>query len=346
MKRIATMGALLAAASLGGLQASQTARDNGFLSVSLTSGQRKLVTVPFVRPLAHEGSVTGTGSNSITETGAFTAGEFNEAAGDSKYELEVTSGRYIGLILPVSSNSADAVFLAGTLPTPIHPSTQFVIRKSWTPVGLFGSTTGDVTNHGLAAASAPTSSTQLEQLNGGAGISFGEKAFFRSSAGGWRSTTNASLDVGGLRLGNSFFVFQPGSLASANVKMAGEVRKTRTLFPAGGAAGNSLTLIGNPNPFATTLVKSGLRNSFGESSLSNSVTTANSPTAADEVRYWNPSAASVSNFFFRTGGGLINWVASSGGALNDNKAISAGEGFILKRNPAGGTYVSVNPTLE
>lgn len=345
MKRTVAILMSLGMSGLAGLQASQTARDQGIVRINVGSGQRKLITVPVARAISLEGTVVSAAANSITETAAFTNGEFNEAAGDNKYELEITSGRHIGLILPVVSNSVDAVYVNGTLPPSTIPvGTTYVIRKSWTPIGLFGSTTTQVGAKGVTGANSPTVATQIEQLTTTNGLQFGQKVFFRSSVNQWRNTDASAGDQGGIRLGSTFMMFQPGGLSAASVKLTGEVRKTRTLFPVGGAAANSISLIGNPNPFATTFSGSGLRNTFGASSTSNSVTGANSPTASDEVRQYFPSTATLSNYFFRST--VSSWVGSVGGANKDGQSIAAGEGMIIKRQPAGQGFVGFNAIAQ
>lgn len=347
MKRTVVIGAILAAAaSLGCLQASQTARDNGFLSVSLAAGERKFVMAPFVRPVEHEGIVTGFASNAISQAGAFSAGEFNELAGDNKYEIEVTSGRHIGLILPVASNSTDAVFLKGTVPAGLKDGSTFVVRKSWTPGSLFGTTLGSVTNKGVRSSTTANTSTQV-QLFDPVNNQFTLSVFFRSTSGEWRiaSAPTAATNLFDVRLGPPavFVLTQGGSAGSTAVKLVGEARKTRTLFAAGSAASNYRTLIGNPNHMPITLAASGLFNTNGESSATNSVKAATTANVADEVTKFNGQNNTVANYFRHTTSG--DWRVSGTAIASNSVQIVAGEGVIFKRNPIGSAYIAIDPTF-
>lgn len=346
MKKTVITGAILAAACLGTPHASQTARDNGFLTINLAAGERKIVANPFVRPVVHEGTVTGSGPSSISESGAFTAGAFNEAAGDNKYELEITSGRHIGLILPVLSNSVSTVFLNGTIPAQLKDGSTFVIRKSWTPGSLFGTNVGSVTNAGMKSATTANAATQLQILDPLLN-QFTLSIFFRSTSGEWRiaSAPTTATNLYDVRLGPPavFVLAQGGSAGAATPRMVGEVRKTRTLFPAGGGTSNYRTLIANPNHQAITLAAAGLFNTNGESSATNSVKAATTANVADELTKFNGQNNTTASYFRHTTSG--DWRISGTTTPSNTVAIAAGEGAILKRNSTGQAHVAIDPTF-
>lgn len=338
MKKLVITGALLAAGCLGSLQASQTARDNGVVSVALPSNSRKIVNVPVVRSVEHEGTVTGSSANSVSETGGFASGSFNEAAGDNKWELEITSGRHIGLTLPVISNTASTVFLSGPVPnsTLLNGST-FVVRKSWTPGSLFGTTTNQVTAKGVKAGLAQTLATQIEIYNAVSNV-FTAKYFFSSLNNRWQDGGGANVNDARLGPPTAFIVTEPSAAGATTLKLAGEVRKTRTLLPVGGGVANTASLIGNPNVASITLANSGMVNTNGESSAQHSAEGNLASALADEVRQF--FGASLTNFFYST---LNNqWQQSSGGANANAQQISAGEGFIYKHNDVGASYIAID----
>ena len=348
MKRVSVI--VLAVVGLGGLaesRASQLGRDNGFVAISLAGGERKLVGVPCARPVEFEGVTTGSGSNYVSETGAFTSGQFNEAAGDNKYELEITSGRHIGLILAVVSNSANSVFLNGAPPATIPNRSTFVVRKSWTPGSLFGTNVAEVTARGVKAGSTFLASTQVGVFDPVANA-FATEVFFRSTAGQWRlvSSQNTVTNLYDIRLGpqNAFFLTEGGSAGTTSVLLCGEVRKTRTLAAVGAATSNSKTMMANPNVFGITLDSSGMYNVGGESSTSNSVQEATVFTTADEVTRFFGSNNSATNYYHRST--LHQWLRSgtTSGDLGAT-AIGAGEGLIFKRYPAGSAYIAINPQV-
>ncbi|HPA18649.1 MAG TPA: hypothetical protein PLU30_12935 [Verrucomicrobiae bacterium] len=348
MKKVSAI--ILVLAGLGGLSdsmASQLGRDNGFVRIDLAGGERRLVSVPLVRPVEFEGVTSGGGSNYVSQTGAFTAGQFNDAAGDNKYELEITSGRHIGLVLAVVSNSANSVFLTGELPASVQIGTTFVVRKSWTPGSLFGTNLTEVTGNGLKAGSTFLASTQIGLFDAAANA-FTTEVFFRSTVGQWRlvNSQNTVTNLYDIRLGprNAFFITEGGGAGAASVLVSGEVRKSRTLAPVGSAISNTKAMLANPNVFPMTLNSSGMYNAFGESSSSNSVQEATVFTTADEVTRFFGSNNSATNYYHRST--QHQWLRSgtTSGDLGSTP-IGAGEGLIFKRSPAGSAYIAVDPQV-
>ncbi len=348
MKKLKVVGALVASALCAvGTQASQVARENGVLAVGFNASETKFVGTPFVRPPTVLGAVVSAGPSNIVTTGGLTDGEFNPAGPDNYFELELTSGRHIGLVLAVLSNSTTAVYLDGALPTTILEDTSFVVRKSWTVGSLFGTNATQVTGKGLKTGTTQASSTTVRVYNP-ASNAFSVETFFRSSSAQWRlaGSPTTVTNLAGVRLGpQNAFVMQQGSSAGATiVLLTGEYRKTRSLISAGAAASNDRTTFANPSPFATTLATSGLFNTNGESSASNSVDTGTTAGTADEVTKYFGSNNSITNFFRHASGS--NWRISGTTTGGDATALGAGEGFIFKRQPAGEAFVAFDPVFN
>ncbi len=342
MKKIVLTGAILAAACLGTPHASQTARDNGFISVTITNGTQRLFSVPFVRPVQHEGVVSAVGASNITDNAAaMTAGEFDSASGDSKYELEVTSGRYIGFILPVASNSSTTVYLSGPVPQQIKQGSTFVVRKQWTLGGLFGTNAAQVASAGIVGGANSGAAGTILRLFDPITQQIGLEYFFNTSAGQWRRTgldgTNRSGEPIGTK--NAFIIQQRVTASTTVVRVAGEVRKTRTLFPGGYAAANRQNLIGNPSPFPMTLKASGMWNEFGESSSEHSVLDAAISANADKVRRYAPLTGQLTDHFHNG----TTWRQGLSNA--DGIVIGAGEGILVQRLNANDFTLAVNPAF-
>ena len=343
------IGAVVASAlCAAGTQGSQVGRENRALPIPLTSGLRKIVSVPFVRPPVVKGEVVSTGTTSIETVGGLVNGEFNETGGDNKFEFELTSGTHIGLVLRVLSNSTTTVYLDGPLPANILQDTTFVVRKSWTPGSLFGTNNTQVLAKGLKTSSAPTLATQVGLFDPTANA-FAMQLFFRSASHEWRITSAPSTvtNLFDVRLGpqNVFFLTQGGGAGATKILLTGEYRKTRALVKVGGAGSNARGLLANPNTLAMTLNSSGMRNVFGQSSSSNSVDEGPINTQADEVTKFNGAANTVSNYYFRTASSAWLRSGTTSGDLGGTP-IEPGEGMLFKRNPVGTAYIAIDPQFN
>lgn len=355
MKKLKVVGALVASALCAvGTQASQVARENGILPVVVSNGTQKLVSVPFVRPIHTAGLVDSVGASNIVVQEALVASAFNDAAGDNRWELEITSGRYIGLSFAILSNSASAVYVNGPVPANILQDSQYVIRRGWTLGSLFGTNEATVTANGIVPGSSAANAGTKIRLFNPATKQIGSEYFFRTNASAaltrWQTGATAANDA---RLGvdNAFIMQQLVQTKTALFK--GEMRKTRTLF--GGAGGNGLAgsqaFVGNPSPFALKLgpfdsvSDSGMFNSQGESSQENSVAGGTSAANADKVRLLNPATVTTSDYFFRTNLAIAQW--RIGAATATNVTVAAGDGMIVERLNAAGTFrLAVNPAFN
>jgi hypothetical protein len=346
MKRMKVVGAVIAAAlCAAATQASQVARESGIVAVTVTNGHQKFVSVLFARPITHAGVVDVVGSSNIVDAVGLGASTFNEAAGDNKWEFEITSGRYIGLTLPVVSNSASTVYLGGPVPAEIKQDSTYVIRKGWTLGALFGTNPVQVAANGISGAGLSGSANTIIRSYNATTQNIGSDYFFDTDVNQWHvggAPTDRSWDR--LGVNNTFIVQQKAGGPVARIMLKGEMRKTRTLFAFAGGNGtaNAQALVGNPNPFAMTLATSGMYNNQGESSTTNSVTGAGASGSADKIRRINPATVLPTDYYYNTT--FSQWRL---GPVNSGSVeLGVGEAFLLQRLSAGNFVLGVNPIFK
>jgi uncharacterized protein (TIGR02597 family) len=361
MKKFIQMAACAVAAfAAAGVQAqtTRTAEPSGILSVTCPAGLATLVSSPFVRSVEYMGTVASRTADSITASSSgfpFTFGVFNESsAADNNYYVEITSGRYIGLTMNITSNDNTTVYLSTnftTLPT-VETNANFVIRKSWNLSTLFATNSPGF----RAGASANATTTRIQTFNP-ATLAY-ETFFLRSGAsGGWRSSTNVTLNAGFRRLdpNNSFLVLQATNNNNpVTFRFSGESRNLRTLVSNVGGQAGRLTLIGNPNPLAMTIGPTNLLGYVSDSgfwntngaSATNSVRTGATSANADQVQFFNPTNLSYI-IAFRNTGPAGSWRSSVAPSVNSNSlTIAAGAAVYYRRLTNGPFALQINPIFK
>lgn len=344
-------------------QTTLNANNHGILGVSLPAGQRKIVSLPFVRPASYLGTVTSVTTNTLTvslQGTNLTTGVLNESgSSDNNFQADITSGQWTGLSFEVISNTGNVLTVRinkngnGLVVPAIKAGTTVSLRKSWNLGALFG-----VNNEaGLAGdTDATTNSTRISIYNPANGAF--TTHFFWTDGPYWADsvsldeTTYARLDPA-----QTLFV-QQAATGGQTVFLTGEVRNQRVLVPnVGGTAtpgkgGNRISFVGNYSPFAMTLgsetatdtdTDSGL---FNANSPLNSVTTgASDNTTADEVNLLNASGTAYVSHFYDTD--QPGWADAISLDFANTNAVGAGIGFQINRKSSAAPFsLAVNPIFK
>ncbi len=329
-KTIAVLAVALSGAACQ-VDASSLGANNGILPVTLTAGQFKTVGIPFARPVEDFGTITTTGTNIVDSAAGWTVNQWQDTtASDNRFDVEITSGRFIGARFAISSNTATQLTVSGTVPL-LDSGTTFVIRKAWTLAGLFG-----VNNSaGLTGSGALSSATQVRLLNSDTGAF--ATYFYNTDAPYWADS--GDNDASFTRIPNdAFLVLQPAAAGNVTFQVSGEYRGTRALTSAGGASGNRFTMVPNPSPFDATLETSGMRNTASVDDAAQSVLGAGALASADNVRVLLGGA--FSSFYFNTDAPY--WADSLDNDAS-SQSFAAGSSILFVRRNAGGFQLAVNP---
>jgi hypothetical protein len=323
--------------------------------VPLVAGNAALVGATLARPplLKGEVSATVTGVPTFTAVGANTFSSLNitlaiqaghpgypagtttaqmEAApiSDDHYVIEFTSGPFCGLVKQVTAFGATGttgsdVTVAGNLPT-IDAGTRFVLRKDLTLGYLFGvgdTKVGDysyLNKSGLQSGNSSGSADVVSVINSAGAWA---KYFYRYNVGWKPSSDRSGSDRQYVRvpLGTGVLI---SPILSKTIGLSGEYRGTRSRV----SLLNTVTIVGNPYPSATTLANT---------DLATYLTKSDRATSADQLRFLEDGK--FVNYYARAGTGATSpsGIAYMGFKPTVNKDATSVDS--IKTIPAGGAVI-------
>lgn len=139
-----TLAAAVWVTFLGGVEASAAelpvSRQVGMLPITVKGNATTFLGVPFSREPVASGTVTSHGGSQMTDSGAsFPVGAFNQnAAGQATHYLQITGGASRGRVLPVVSNTATQITIAGAVGSLENNVDEYLVIPFWTLNTLFG----------------------------------------------------------------------------------------------------------------------------------------------------------------------------------------------------------------
>ncbi|MGK0456333.1 MAG: hypothetical protein ACJAUA_000631 [Zhongshania aliphaticivorans] len=291
----------------------------GYVTLDIAANGFTFVGTPLVNEIAFAGVAVAASTNSVSFTAnAFETGEFNQitigSENSTQYIFEVTSGSDIGAMIPIVSNTTNALMLSEDVSGFVTAGTTGIVRALHTLDSLFPS--GVPLNAGFSAAVAD------EVLVFDAVSQTSKNYFYSSLAGEWRS---GSISSGRFSLlpNQSLYIKRKGSATS--VTFAGSVKMGTTaidIFP-------GLNLIPNLYPVAYSLDLSGLYTADSSTGLAAGFSAA----VADEVVFINADASSTTYFY----SSLANeW--RTGSTPAGDLEIPVGGAILIKRKAPLGAF--------
>jgi uncharacterized protein (TIGR02597 family) len=266
-KSLFVVGSLLTSASLFGAAVTDPV---GAMKVTIpahagTSTTLAAVNLSFQDAPLYAGSFSAVSGAVLTDSNAsWTGGDYvsQDVAGDYLYYVELTSGTYEGLILPITANSAteltvnEAVdYLSGDIGDPQNPLT-YEISKFRTLADIFGA---DNSTYSLRSSSNlfDADVIYLIQNDGSWGQYYYQTALALFGGTGWRKFGDTGTDYSGKIINtNSFLMLRLGATPGGAIEMvvSGSVKlgkQRQPIYP-------GFNLIGYNFPVETTLATSGL----------------------------------------------------------------------------------------
>ncbi|MEM9478510.1 MAG: hypothetical protein AAGA58_02485 [Verrucomicrobiota bacterium] len=301
--KIRSLIALLAAASLGSVSAQNTAFTDpvGFFEVTLNPGFN-FVSSGTANAVDYEGIL----DNTYTDTGAFSAGEFDQGATYPTHYLEIAEGVNEGARIDIASNTADTITpvdspagSAATFAGFLDGSTAAVIRKHRTISDIFGGAAGGTAPADLQI-DAGTSAAGADRILIWNGTGFNPPIFYNNFfiGSGWSGAT----DAGNLPIPpGAGLVVEDNNGDSDVIVQDGHVKVTNTIIdlPVG------FSLINSPVALDRTYSQLFGGSAGGTAPPDLVLQAGTSAAAADNILTWNGSGfdapAFYNNFFIGAG---------------------------------------------
>ena len=279
------------------------------------------------------GNATAGVANQVGVNATLTPGQFNKTSdGYPAYWIEITSGAWVGYQTDIVSNDAANVYtvvdLSGGLPA------TYKIYPHWTIGTLFG----PQNQAGLLGGSL-TTADQIQVWSVGS-QAYTSIYYYKTTGAiggtGWRSALSTSINVTNVPvyIDQSLYIARKVS-TNLDIKVVGGVKLTNTvstIWSNGlGAAGSTVTILGNAYPAGQPLGASGLYTGNPSTGL-----LGGSLTTADQLQIWAPgSQAYTTIYYYKTTGAIggTGWRSATSTSIDvsTNTIPLGGSVYVLRR---------------
>ena len=272
------------------------------------------------RSVVPTGGVSAAGSNTVLTfpANSFTASQFAGASG--AFFLEITNGTGAGVLVNISSNTANTITLAEDVAALLTAGTSTIkVRPHWTFATAFGATNSAGFQGGFIAPLADNVSL-LNPLTGGFA-----SYYYNSTQGKWLDSNN--VDASNVVIPPDYGIQVERKATSAfSFTVVGEVKLGSTEVTVGGgnSAGN-YTLAPNPYPLASRPLSSiGLYTGNNATGFQGGVIL----PLADNLSVLNSATGGYTTYYYNTTQG--KWLDSNN-VDSSNVTIPEGAAVLLFR---------------
>jgi uncharacterized protein (TIGR02597 family) len=328
-RRLAFGTAILILAICLPLRAQVTTDTSGFLTLHIrgtggtASSALSFIGLSLTRPVEFQGNLEAIGPSTVTDDNAnWTDDQFNGANG--QYYLEITSGRYAGVMTDIldTSGSTKTLTIADNYKGLVTAGATYKIRKHWTVASIFGATN----QVGLGGGTSVTADQILiYDPSTGLYTTYYYKTTAAFGGVGWRSLASTSIDESNAKIDlTKGIVIKRKQPTDLNPKLFGAVKLGYTAIHV--KAG--LNILGNAYASDTlTLGNCGLYTGDPDTGLAGGTS-----VSADRVLTYDGSA--YQTYYYKTNAafGGVGWRSVASTFVDaSNTVIPAGSSLLVQR---------------